>query len=189
MRHDDYYGNLLRWWEAATAEEVMAGLVWYDTARREAQAIADRTGLSLDTVAGVIAALSPQNRWHNNLTDASAYCEAAAAGRPQPKAATFRHNQNKGWRIANGENWRDVLKGPKVRAFAANITGDHDPVTVDLWSSRAATMFALTKVGRKYDAVAEAHRRLAAQVNLPPAHVQAVIWTVARSRGMEALRV
>lgn len=44
---------------------------WYDGANRIAQSFASTYGLSLEATSGVIAAMSPQNEWFNNISAAS----------------------------------------------------------------------------------------------------------------------
>ena len=54
----------------ATSLEVAQGVAWYSVAYDTAINMAERYGLSADTCAGVIAALSPNNRWERNIIDA-----------------------------------------------------------------------------------------------------------------------
>jgi hypothetical protein len=63
---------------------------------------------------------------------------AAAAGELEPVVNGTLANRAKAWRIACGEDPDAVLSGPKVRAFFANIMGDVDAVTIDVWAARAA---------------------------------------------------
>lgn len=47
-----------------------SGLDWYQNAHNQAVAIAARHNANIDTVCGVISALSPRNNWERNLIDA-----------------------------------------------------------------------------------------------------------------------
>lgn len=183
---DEYIENLRRIFNDATEDDLEAGIGWYATAHSLAQDIAYRCDMTVDQVAGVIAALSPQNRWPSNLIDAAAYCEAANTGNPKPSARTFLLNQERAWVIANGTaDWREVLKGPKVRAFAANISGNLEPVTVDLWATRAATgdpKAGSPKNEKQRQAIQSAYAVLADETGLLPAQFQAVIWCVIRGK-------
>ena len=71
--------NIAAVFTLATASERIIHATWYDDARVAAIAIADATGLGLDTVVGVIAALSPNNRWERNLVDAENVCRTFVA--------------------------------------------------------------------------------------------------------------
>jgi hypothetical protein len=70
-------------------------------------------------------------------------------------------NRAKAWRIACGEDPDAVLSGPKVRAFFANIMGDVDAVTMDVWAARAAEgrRNENAPVRRRYRLLAESYRR------------------------------
>ena len=64
----------------ATSQEVQLGCDWYRSAFQIADRISDKYGLPTETVAGVIAALSPNNRWERNIIDAEAIIKCWAAG-------------------------------------------------------------------------------------------------------------
>lgn len=167
---------------AASPEAVEAGAAWYGDARAACREMADRHGVTTATAAGVVAALSPRNRWAVNLTQADRVLAAAAAGGHLPAVST-QANRVKAWAIAHGARPLSVLSGPKVRAFYRNLTGDLDAVTVDVWAARVvgATAQDLNRVGG-YDAVAEDYRAAAAILDLPPAVTQAIAWVAVRGR-------
>ena len=51
--------NILKVYRRATTDDIANGVEWYSRAKRYSHAIADRTGLRVNTVIGVMAALSP----------------------------------------------------------------------------------------------------------------------------------
>ena len=53
---------------------------WYRSALNIAGRIADRYDMRIETVAGVLAALSPNNRWERNIIDAENIIKCWAAG-------------------------------------------------------------------------------------------------------------
>ncbi len=171
--------RLLAVFDACTAAELAAGLDWYARAEREATALAAGTDLSVAQCAGIIAALSPRVTWSVNLAGAAAMVDAANAGRLEPIVAGMTANRAKAWRIALGEDPDAVLGGPKVRAFWANITGDYDAVTVDVWAARAAEGYSDPRApkGARYSAIAEAYRRAAVARGIAPRSMQAAVWT------------
>src|SRR3954464_9498358 len=126
------------WLDAATAQDLADGLAWYDRARREAERMSEAYGLPTRLCAGVIAALSPRCQWASNVRSAERMIAAAIAGELEPVANGTMSNRDKAWRIANGADPDEVLSGPKVRAFYANIMGDTEAVTIDVWGARAA---------------------------------------------------
>ena len=62
-----YTRNILACFKQATQDEIDHGLTWYADAKTDAQEMADKYELPLHIVVGVVAALSPTNRWERNL--------------------------------------------------------------------------------------------------------------------------
>lgn len=183
--------RILAAWGDATAEDLAAGIEWYNKARRAAVVIAEGTDLSADTVAGVIAALSPRNQWATNLAWTAQVVEDYNNGAIHPPNVHTRVMRSQAWRIVNGEQPLHVLNGPKVRAFYLNITGDENAVTVDVWAARLAegtftphpTKRTLrdwaaepAPQGNRYDLIARAYREAAALLGHTPREVQAATW-------------
>lgn len=170
------------WLSVATAADLANGLAWYDRARSQAESMAAEHGLSVAHCAGVIAALSPRCQWATNVAAARRMVSAAVSGELEPVAAGTLANRTKAWRIARGEDPELVLSGPKVRAFYANIMGDHDAVTVDVWAARAAEGrdHPHAPVKRRYRLLAESYRRAGERRGMHPRDVQAAVWTVYR---------
>ncbi len=171
--------RILKMYDQCSAADLAAGLGWYARAEREAAALAAGTSLSTIQCAGIIAALSPRVQWSVNLAAAIAMVDAAIAGESEPIVAGLPNNRAKAWLIANGADPSIVLSGPKVRAFFANITGDHNAVTVDVWAARAAEGKRNNRGpdGKRYEAIADAYRRAAARRGISPRDMQAAVWT------------
>lgn len=60
--------NLLALYDTLTPEFVKNSKEWYVGANRMANAIADKYNMTVEQVGGIIAALSPQNDWFNNVS-------------------------------------------------------------------------------------------------------------------------
>lgn len=176
------------WLNAATAQDLADGLAWYDRARREAERMAVDSGLPVRSCAGVIAALSPRCQWASNVRAAEKMIRSAGAGEAEPIVNGTLGNRAKAWRIARGEDPDAVLGGPKVRAFYANIMGDTDAVTVDIWAARAAEgrENPNAPVRRRYELCAEAFRHVGRRRGMHPRDVQAAVWTVYRRTNARA---
>lgn len=170
------------WLSVATAQDLANGLAWYGRALAVAESMAAETGLSVRHCAGIIAALSPRCQWATNVSAAWKMARAAVAGELQPTTAGTLSNRAKAWRIACGEDPELVLSGPKVRAFYANIMGDQDAVTVDVWAARAAEGrdWPHAPVKRRYRLLAETYRRAGERRGMHPRDAQAAVWTVYR---------
>ena len=62
--------NINAIYSLSTIQEKIDGANWYESAHKIALNLADNYGLTLQTAAGVIAALSPRNKWTRNVIDA-----------------------------------------------------------------------------------------------------------------------
>lgn len=176
--------RILAAYRRASAEQLADGLAWYPRAGELACELASAYGHTVESTAGVIAALSPSVRWRINARDARELCAAFADARPYARPATYTANIVKACRIVSGERAGDVLGGLKVRAFWACILGDVDSVCIDRWAARVAlgdpTIDKLTG-DRQYRELADSYRRAARILGESPRDVQAVTWVVVRA--------
>jgi hypothetical protein len=166
----------------ATEAEVTQGLGWYYQAHSLADEIGRRAGLDLEAGAGLMAALSPQCSWAENIARA---WEAAETG-----AATGMGDQTrKAERILSDEDPGTVLGGRKVRSFYRNIVDPDQAgaVTVDRHAVSIVFGFSVddrtVKVlerGGAYVLVASAYRTVARRHGMTPCQLQAVTWLVWR---------
>jgi len=169
----------------ANAKQWADGRAWYADAYAEAEAIGHASGVGTVRAAAIIAALSPRNRWTRNLADALNVAMARGAA-DHDACGTFMQNVYKARMIAcdwESNPWDSILRGPKVRAFVANVSGtDPSAVTVDVWAVRAVTdgQRHAPRNDADYAAIAEAYRIVAAEYGERPCDLQAVAWLVAR---------
>lgn len=187
------HGNILAVFFAASHDEAIKGARWYPDALSFCCSVANATGLPISTVAGVTAALSPNNKWEKNMHDADALCRAFAAGTINDAAAlkvsTFNKNKNKALRILAGEPPLEILGGLKVRAFYGCIMGD-DAVCIDghtyaIWLGQYVPTTKTPSISPKlYQSISDAYRQAAATINgvtgdnYTAAQIQAITWTV-----------
>lgn len=187
------YGNILAVFFKATDFESLQGAQWYSNAQSAALIMSERYRVSLEICAGVISALSPNNKWERNLIDADALIRAHSVGgineASQTKVATYNANKNKALLILEGKHALDVLGGLKVRAFYDCIMGG-DSVCIDghayaIWKGeRIPTTKTPTITPGVYNAISEDYRQTAAAVNnilsaeYSAAQIQAITWTV-----------
>lgn len=170
--------RIVKAWHASTADDLAAGIAWYDVARADAARIAGLYGLSVEQAAGIIAALSPRNRWSVNVSQAERVAAAAAMGAECPAVSTG-DNRKKAWACTRVIDPLDVLTGPKVRRFYQNIIGDQSAVTVDVWAARLAEGENNENAprGRRYDLIESAYVTAAAIIgDVSPRDVQAATW-------------
>ena len=91
--------NIKAVYQLATLTEQQDGITWYPQANQIAISLADRHEISEAQAIGVIAALSPRNRWERNVEDADRLIAAYNAGGPEQamltKVCTFTANKAK----------------------------------------------------------------------------------------------
>lgn len=180
------------------------GLNWYAIANQNAEAICNRFYmLSLPKVCGVIAALSPNNRWERNLIDAELLLKHAIRGNKIDsfKTGTYDRNKSKAWAIAHGAAPLDVLGGNKVRAFyQCLLNPKSDVVCVDSHATnialgrQAAIARTPTLTLDKFKLLASCYTTATQEINADslegdvlPLQVQALTWTYYRViRGLDA---
>lgn len=174
--------NLLDTFNAAPPEAVSEGSAWYLAAHSIAADMAVRHGLSVRQCAGVLAALSPQTGWAENVRLADVACgEGSASGHTGDAC-------DKADRILTGEDPSDVLGGRKVRSFFTNIVRPLSvgAVTVDrhcvdmLVGRRGAVAGRVLDRPGAYALCAAVVRSVAREVWMRPHEVQAVAWVAWR---------
>jgi hypothetical protein len=173
--------RILRSWDKANSSDIEAGARWYDEAGQLASDFATVSGHGRDVCAAVIAHLSPRQSWARNILAARALL---VDGEVLP--GVMSRETNRAWGAIN-DGYDDIFDSfspdaHKTRAFCANILGDREAVTVDVWACKVAgiTDLELGRVG-VYDAVAHAYRLAARRRGVDPATMQATTWIVARN--------
>ena len=194
-----YKENLARVFTAATSEEVEAGKVWYAKASELALTVAAEYDLTVEVVAGVIAALSPQVSWEQQVKSTATFVAWVKDHlkwggedlfhvkdvEKAPHAGTYT-NKVKAANILLTGDVKRFLKGPKVEVFCKNMLGFEDECTLDSWAIRAVTLNPLAHEGQARNKAGQAMRlayqELAKDVGLTTAQFQAVVWLAFRAR-------
>lgn len=185
---DEMRANLLSCVAGASPTAESEGMGWYAAAHSHAADLATRYGFTVRQCAGVIAALSPQTGWSENIRLASEACEHAANGRTDLISGHTADACRKASRILQGEDPADVLGGRKVRSFFSNIV---DPtrsgaVTVDrhavdmLMGRRGAVADRILERSGAYALCAGVIRSVARELGMRPHELQAVAWVAWR---------
>jgi len=185
--------NLRTWWSEATDEERTDGSVWYAEAQAFAQALSKEFNVSRECAAGVVSALSPNNKWERNKVDARAVFVAVRDGVPAEavKVCTYNANKLKAFEIAKG-NRKILQKSPKTYAFARNV-GEQDTsfVTIDKWHLRACQTASKKPKECKeactpaqYRALMDDCLSVARELGVDGHVLQATVWVTIRNRWM-----
>jgi len=185
--------NILEVFGQATTQEVAEGVAWYRVAKREAASLAKENGVALATAAGVIAALSPRNKWDRNLTDAASMLKAKALGLnlDELKVCTFGIGKGKAVRIlqeglSDEKEIASCLSGPKLKEFFSCIMGDEDESCIDghafsIWKGVRISLDKTPSIGVRVRREIKADYAKAGRIlGLPASAVQAVTWVAFR---------
>ena len=179
--------------DLATAGETVEGMTWYQRANQAAITLADRYEITEEQAAGVIAALSPRNKWERNLIDAenliAAYVAGGAEACDDVKVCTFGKNKAKAVEIletafADGGVFM-ILSGPKLKEFYSCIRGLED-VCIDghaysIWFGDRVTLAKVPSIGKKLRAeIKKDYLAVAKKNNLKGFEVQAITWVAHR---------
>lgn len=163
----------------ATPSDIEAGARWYADGEDFVQKLAQKTGQRSETVAAVVAHLSPRTTWSRNLLGATLLLE----GRNPEFCMSA--NVARAEKARRSDHPLGTLNGPKTRRFALNLLGDREAVTVDVWALRVAlgerddAELVIGRVG-VYEAVEQAYRLAARRLGVDPVTCQATCWIVAR---------
>jgi hypothetical protein len=183
--------TILGVYHLATTSERHHGGLWYPQALGSVQSIAREHSLAESTVAGVVAALSPRNRWERNLIDAEnmirTYRISGSIDPTEYKVCTFGNNKLKALQILaeninNPADVKSILSGPKLCEFFSCILGDLREVCIDghaysVWAGDRITLDKIPSIGVKLRAKIKADYKEAADVvNISPAEMQATTW-------------
>jgi len=191
--------RLYRWYDTATPEQLYAGRNWYPTARKRICEIVDKYGflpyVTHETVAGIVAVLSPNVDWDTNLYDAANVVDAYPS---IVTVSSYNKNRDKAYAILHAAcqlpgpvrrvNTIGIVRGDKVVPFYANLLGDDTALTLDSHAYNAWCGYRAT--GSKLPGMPAAMRRKAALDYTRAAKrkgesvsaFQAILWIVWKDR-------
>ena len=175
--------NLDYFFNVATKQDIKNGLNWYKEANNKAVEISKKYDIDVYKVAQVISALSPRNKWSQNIKDADKVCEAFKIGlSPNDiKVCTFHTNKFKAFNILNN-NVTITDKSLKTFNFVNNIAYlNNDFLTVDIWHLRACFNDKINiksaAIGRiAYEQIKRLTIKKANKLGIKGFELQAIIW-------------
>jgi hypothetical protein len=187
--------NIFAIYQLASVADIQEGKFWYATACHICLDLAKKYSISQAQAAGVVAALSPRNKWERNILDAenliAAYKAAGVDGCNSVKVCTFSKNKAKAIRILEDTSLSentilDILSGPKLQEFYTCISGVEDEVCIDghaysIWSGGRITLANIPSIGKKLRAqIKEDYRQAAKEAGIYSYQMQAITWCVWR---------
>lgn len=191
--------NILAMYMQATPVDRQEGTVWYNNAHDICKDISDFYMVPLSQVVGVVSALSPNNKWDRNITDAEQIIRAYCLGYDYPKVCTFNGQKDKAITILecdidSSDNICAILKGNKTIAFFRGILTDGkcDEITVDghafnIWRGMYTSLNEVPAISNKlYKTISDCYRTAAVEINriegtsYSAAQIQAITWVTHR---------
>ena len=180
--------NLDHFFNLATDEQIKDGKRWYKESNEFCQEVAKEYNTDPLKVASVVSALSPRNRWEQNLKDAKKVFQAISEGKEANdiKVCTFNKNKFKAFELAKG-NIFITEDSPKTFNFVRNIA--HlcpASVTVDIWHLRACLKqfksIGNAQIGKvAYNQIKALTIKKAHKLGLTGFEYQAIIWITAQN--------
>jgi hypothetical protein len=160
--------------DQVTTADRAEGLEWYGAALAMAEHL---TPGNPSMGAGILAALSPNTSWPQNVVRAKTLVSTGTCG-------AFGDAVRKAQRILAGEAPLDVLGGPKVRSFYTDIMGlPTETVTIDRHAIDIAVGRPLSNKerasmlkGKGYDTLARFYTEVAREYDVTPSQLQAITW-------------
>lgn len=184
--------NIIAVYNLASVADTQQGQSWYSRALRFAQGLSLEYNIGTRTIVGVIAALSPRNRWERNMQDAESMVKVYANGGNYQdlmdlKVCTFKAGKDKAARILTDKvldraELLAILKGPKLCEFFNCILGDASDVCIDghaysIWVGDRITLANVPSIGKKLRQNIKADYQSAATIlGVQPHVVQAITW-------------
>ncbi len=185
--------------QLASIADINDGIEWYARAGRLGERLADEYGCTIEQSVGVIAALSPNNKWKRNCQDAESCIKAWSLGREVMDivCCTYPAMKDKAKRILglkapSREDVAAILNGRKISAFALSILGEASAVCVDghafaIWLGERVPTTKTPSLGKKlyarisadYCTVSKRSKAICGH-DLTAAQVQAVTWVTYR---------
>lgn len=181
MGIDAYIANIQEWLDNATEEDVETGLAWYDEAYNFCHAKAKEYNIDPVAVATVVAILSPQKKWEQNLEEASAMLEETFNGVKPSKGYFASGKALQECRDALLNGFRIPALRLKTSSFVDNIVDKTSMmVTIDRHAIKVAnndlTAAEISITAKRYREASAAYVVVAAMKGIKPYQVQAITW-------------
>ena len=190
-------GHIIAKFALATTAECVNGQQWYKSAHEIAARLARNNNITTAKAAGVLAALSPNNKWERNCHDAEQLIQAYIHGDEDDarniNVCTYGAMKEKAIKILNTnediffDEIINILNGPKIIEFFNCIMQRKD-VCIDghaysIWFGERMTMKQVPNIGKRLreriksdylDATSWINEEM--QTNYLPSDIQAITW-------------
>lgn len=172
--------NLDKYFALATDDDIDNGIAWYEQAHYICKDLSKQYNVPISVVASIVSALSPRNRWDQNIKDTITVLNAIHNNLSPDdiKVCTFHKNKRKAFLLAQ-RKVQITEKSLKTFNFVRNIADlDDNSVTIDVWHLRACFGRTIKTVPTRlaYQQIKELTINKAKEKGLKGFEYQAIIW-------------
>lgn len=172
--------NLDKYFALATDADIDNGIAWYEQAHYICKDLSKQYNVPISVVASIVSALSPRNRWDQNIKDTITVLNAIHNNLSPDniKVCTFHKNKRKAFLLAQ-RKVQITEKSLKTFNFVRNIADlDDNSVTIDVWHLRACFGRTIKTVPTRlaYQQIKELTINKAKEKGLKGFEYQAIIW-------------
>jgi hypothetical protein len=131
--------NLDNYFALATDSDIDNGIAWYKQAHYICKDLSKQYNVPIAVVASIVSALSPRNKWNQNIKDTITVLNAIHCNLSPDdiKVCTFHKNKYKAFLL--GQRKAQITEQSlKTFNFVRNIADlDENCITIDVWHLRA----------------------------------------------------
>lgn len=177
--------NIIKVYNQATPEEKDYWGRWYHNAKSDVEDLARQFSLPFPVVAGIVAVLSPGNKWSMNLFAAQKLLQG------QTKINAYPRQVQRAQRILETGD-TGLVSGPKVTVFFNSLMNPKlvekdmvlDGHAINIWRGEKVTLKGLSTPNAKERAqMIQDYQMAANELGVPVQAVQAVTWYIWKYTG------
>jgi hypothetical protein len=177
--------NIIKVYNQATSEEKSYWGRWYHNAKSDVEDLARQFNLPFPVVAGIVAVLSPGNKWSMNLLAAEKLLQG------QTKINAYPRQVQKALRILETGD-TGLVSGPKVTVFFNSLMNPKlvekdmvlDGHAINIWRGEKTSLKGIVNPsGKERARMIQDYQMAANELGVPVQAVQAVTWYIWKYTG------
>lgn len=179
--------KIIHYYNLATDLQKREGKEWYKVGHNFCLRVAKENKIDHKTVAAIVSALSPANKWHLNLINAESLIRAYRRGEDPNAVSVTTYNRCKKKAIeileTNAKKLAFTGTNYKTFCFFHNLAFPlSNRVTIDRWVIRLLNPRnkALALKGKRYLRVENEFTKAAKELGILPKELQAIVWIYIR---------
>lgn len=180
LKSEDGINNIITVYNQASSEEKDYWGKWYHHAKDDVIELVEKYNIPFETMAAIVAVLSPGNKWKGNLLAA----ERVMQGSPKVNAYPISLAKANKIKDSNDVSW---VSGPKVTVFYKSLLDPKsvennlvlDGHAINIWRGEKKALKGLKKPSKETrEKMVNDYLDAAKHLNVPVQAVQAVTWYI-----------